>query len=66
MDKQVSDRTLTICFWLGVVGWPWGFVIAAIIGKTEGFLAALRGMFACFAFILVLVVLMALFGVYGN
>lgn len=65
MDKEVSDRTLTICFWLGVVGWPWGFVIAAIIGKAAGVLAAFKGMLASFAFVVVLVVIAGLLGVYG-
>ena len=55
-----SKTTLTVCFWLGMFGWPWGFLIAAVIGGTSGFLKALKGMFVCWFVIVTLILVSAL------
>ena len=59
-SEHPSDKTLTVCFWLGLLGWPWGFLIAAIIGGTAGVLKALRGMLICWLVIFVLGLLLGI------
>jgi hypothetical protein len=61
-DKP-SDTTLIVCFWLGLLGWPWGFLIAAIIGGTAGVLRALKGMIVCWFVIIMSIIAVMVGGV---
>ena len=54
--EKPSDTTLIVCFWLGLLGWPWGFLIAAIIGGTTGVLKALKGMIVCWFVIIMFII----------
>jgi hypothetical protein len=61
--EKPSDTTLIVCFWLGALGWPWGFLIAAIIGGTAGVLKALKGMIVCWFVIIMFIVALAFLSV---
>ena len=61
--EKPSDLTLIVCFWLGLLAWPWGFLIAAIIGGTAGVLKALKGMIVCWFVIILFVVAIMVSGV---
>lgn len=61
--ERPSDTTLIVCFWLGLLGWPWGFLIAAIIGGTSGVLKALKGMIVCWFVIIMFIVALAFLSV---
>ena len=61
--EKPSDTTLIVCFWLGLLGWPWGFLIAAIIGGTAGVLKALKGMIACWFVIIMSIIAVMVGGV---
>jgi hypothetical protein len=54
---------LIVCFWLGLLGWPWGFLIAAIIGGTTGVLKALKGMIVCWFVIIMSIIAVMVGGV---
>ena len=61
--EKPSDTTLIACFWLGLLGWPWGFLIAAIIGGTSGVLKALKGMIVCWFVIIMFIIAVMVGGV---
>ena len=61
--EKPSDTTVIVCFWLGLLGWPWGFLIAAIIGGTTGVLKALKGMIVCWFVIIMSIIAVMVGGV---
>ena len=61
--EKPSDTTLIVCFGLGLLGWPWGFLIAAIIGGTAGVLKALKGMIVCWFVIIMSIIAVMVGGV---
>ena len=61
--EKPSDTTLIVCFWLGLLGWPWGFLIAAIICGTAGVLKALKGMIVCWFVIIMSIIAVMVGGV---
>ena len=61
--EKPSATTLIVCCWLGLLGWPWGFLIAAIIGGTAGVLKALKGMIVCWFVIIMSIIAVMVGGV---